>query len=86
MVGRSEDKVKELCEHIEKEFKVETKPVIIDFDTTYTEDVCKEIEEKYSVFDEVSIIVNNAGTGSFGKADALDVVKSATTINVNIFS
>ena len=86
LVGRSPQKVKELADHIQSTYKVETKEVIIDFDAHCTEDFCKEVESKYAVFDEVSVLVNNAGTCYYEPADVMDIGHQVSQVNVNVFS
>ena len=86
LVARNPEKLEKVAKEIEEAYKVETKQVVFDFDTHYTEEVVKEYQEKLQVFDQVSVLVNNAGVGSFEPADVLDVSKATTTINVNIFS
>ena len=61
LVARNQEKLDSVGKEITEAYGVETKSVVFDFDGLYTEEKVNELKEKLSVFDEVSMLINNVG-------------------------
>lgn len=76
LVARSEEKLKEVKE------KIKTNVEIVILDLTVEEN-CKKL---YSMYPEVDILINNAGFGTFGRFEDIDIDKDTNLIKTNIIA
>lgn len=61
LIARNQTKLDAVAAEIRGTYGVQTKTVVFDFNTYYTEEKVNELKDKLSEFDEVSILVNNVG-------------------------
>lgn len=82
LVARNEDALKELSEHIKKEFTVDCKWLATDLSNPDgVQKVIRFVEKEMS---DVSILVNNAGYGIWGAFDETVVDKQLNMMDLNM--
>ena len=82
IVARSEDKLKELKNELEKEYKAE---VYIEIADLSVEEKCIKLHENViNKHGKIDILINNAGFGACGKFTETDLEKEITMIKTNI--
>ncbi len=79
IVARSIDKLEVLKEEILKESKVNIDVIQMDLSI---EDNCKNLYERYK--NQIDLLINNAGFGTYGKFDETDLDTELRLINTNI--
>lgn len=79
IVARSVNKLEELKENILKESNVNVDIVQMDLSI---EDNCKDLYKQYK--NQIDLLVNNAGFGTYGKFDEIDLDTEIRLINTNI--
>lgn len=74
MIGRSSEKMSEVATVLESKYNVKTEKILLDLNGPYDELKLKHTQECLKVLDDrdVSILINNAGFGSFGKLGKTD--------------
>lgn len=82
-VARREEKIREVAAQIETEFGVEALPLRCDI--TDTERVEQVVKETLDHFGRLDILINNAGTGSIGKAEELTDEQFMRELDVDLF-
>lgn len=82
-VARREEKIREVAAQIETEFGVEALPLRCDI--TDTERVEQVVKEALDHFGRLDILINNAGTGSIGKAEELTDEQFMRELDVDLF-
>ena len=78
LIARSEDKLIELKDNIEKEYNIKVHYYVSDLSNP---DKCLEVYEKYK---DIDILINNAGLGDFGVFSDTKIEKDLSIINTNI--
>ncbi|MGG7096615.1 SDR family NAD(P)-dependent oxidoreductase [Clostridium sardiniense] len=82
IVARKEDELKIVKENLEKKFNMFVEILELDLSVDNScEELIKFVEEKNVVVDN---LINNAGVGSFGYFDEIDVDKDIKLIDINI--
>ncbi|MBY0755957.1 SDR family oxidoreductase [Clostridium sardiniense] len=82
IVARKEDELKIVKEKLEKKFNIFVEILELDLSVDNScEELIKFVEEKNVVVDN---LINNAGVGSFGYFDEIDVDKDIKLIDINI--
>lgn len=82
IVARKEDELKIVKENLEKEFNISVEILGLDLSVDNScEKLIEFVEEKNIVVDN---LINNAGVGSFGYFDEIDVDKDIKLIDINI--
>lgn len=82
IVARREDELKRVKENLEKEFNISVETLSLDLSVDSScEKLIRFVEEKNMVVDN---LINNAGVGSFGYFDEIDVDKDIKLIDINI--
>lgn len=82
IVARSEEKLEEIKEEIEKNYKVKAYVEICDVSV---KENCKELHKKVlKKFGTIDILVNNAGFGTCGKFTDTDLEKELKMIDTNV--
>ena len=83
-MGRSKEKLDDVAKEIRDKHGVETKVVVFDFNTFYSKEKIDELTELMSVFDKVSILINNVGTASYDPLEKMSDDNIHKQINVNV--
>ena len=68
-VARREELLKELCEELKKEYKIDALPIKCDI--TDSKMIKEMVDKAYEHFKRIDILVNNAGTGSETPAEKI---------------
>ena len=83
LVARSEDILLELCKQLEKEFGIRCH--VIAADLTTEAGIDKTVKYVYDNSIALSILVNNAGYGLWGRFDETDLASTNALMKINIF-
>lgn len=84
LVARSEDKLKALCDELKAKHKIEADFFAIDLGES---DADKKLFDETTRRDvEVDLLINNAGFGSMGYFDELDLQRELEMIDLNVRS
>ena len=68
-VARREELLKEICENLKKEYKVEALPLKCDL--TDSKMIKEMVQKAYDHFKRIDILINNAGTGGVTPAEQI---------------
>ncbi|MEP7213426.1 MAG: SDR family oxidoreductase [Acidobacteriota bacterium] len=82
LVARSEQKLRDLCDELKREYKITAHFVAIDLIEFEADERLFAETEKHGL--EVDLLINNAGFGSAGDFAALDLERELEMINLNI--
>ena len=81
MVARRASKLEELALELRKQYEVAVEPIAADLATSEGVD---RIAEYFSVRDDITLLVNNAGTSTLGKVSESKPEAAAAMINRNV--
>ena len=77
--ARSKDKLTHACRKLEKEFKVHADGVCMDLSVPGSAEQLYQKTKKH----EIDVLINNAGFGSAGKAEEIDLQRDEAMIQLN---
>ena len=81
-VARREELLKEVCEELKKEYKVET--LAIKCDLTDSKMIKEMVQKVYDHFKRIDILINNAGTGSSTPAEKITDEQFEKVIQIDL--
>jgi len=81
MVARRASKLEELALELRKQYEVAVEPIAADLATSEGVD---RIAEYFSVRDDITLLVNNAGTSTLGNVSESKPDAAAAMINLNV--
>lgn len=83
LLARREDKLKEIAESIQNEYKVNTYPIFCD--VTNTEVIDEVVKQIKNTIGKIDILINNAGTGIIESGENMSDEQFYNDINVDLF-
>ena len=84
LFGRNAEKLDEVSKIIKSTYDVETKSILFDFNTHYTQDKIIELNEKLMSIDKVSILINNVGAASYDPLVKMSDENIHKQLNINV--
>ena len=82
LIARNKEKLESVAQEIREKYNVDTKIVVFDFNTHYTNEKIKELTELLDVFDKISIFINNVGCASLDPLEKMADENIHKQINV----
>lgn len=82
LIARNKEKLEAVAQEIREKYNVETKVVVFDFNTHYTDEKIKELAKLLDVFDKISIFINNVGCLSLDPLEKMEDDNIHEQINV----